>query len=388
MPQVNPDVLVWARESAGLNLQEAAKKLNFKDTKAATGAEKLKRFEDGSVPSASLLRKMSKQYRKPLVTFYLQERPAQTDSGEDFRTLREAVPPQQDALVETLLGKIKARQGLLKEAMIDEDEAVALEFVGKASLEDDPNELADRVKQFLKLDLQAFRGKANINEAFKYLRALVEDTGVYVLLAGNLGSHHSNIDAEIFRGFVLSDEVAPFIVINDQDAKSAWSFTLLHELIHIWLGRTGLSDQTSDNYVEQFCDKVTSQILLPEEEFATFIPTGDTVERLIEEISEYAQIAKLSRKLIAYRLHSRGVISNRIYMVASRMFYQEWQESKKAAKSTSGSGPNYYIVRKHRLGKALFEITKRLSQSGALSPSKAGILLDVSSINAMKLLKL
>ena len=84
------------------------------------------------------------------------------------------------------------------------------------------------------------------------LRAKVESAGVFVLLIGNLGSHHSALGLEAFRGFALADPIAPFIVINDQDAKAAWSFTLLHELAHLWVGATGVSGQFTEGQLERF----------------------------------------------------------------------------------------------------------------------------------------
>jgi Zn-dependent peptidase ImmA (M78 family) len=86
---------------------------------------------------------------------------------------------------------------------------------------------------------------------------------VFVLLLGNLGSHHTNIDAEVFRGFAVADPLAPFIVINDQDARPAWSFTALHELAHLWLGATGVSGQSLEAQIERYCNDVAGEILLP-----------------------------------------------------------------------------------------------------------------------------
>ncbi|MFY1080099.1 ImmA/IrrE family metallo-endopeptidase, partial [Escherichia coli] len=78
---------------------------------------------------------------------------------------------------------------------------------------------------------------------------------------GNLGSHHSALNVELFRGFALSDKVAPFVVINDQDSEQAWSFTLLHELAHIWLGQTGVSGGRPTSVIETFCNDVAGRIL-------------------------------------------------------------------------------------------------------------------------------
>jgi hypothetical protein len=78
-------------------------------------------------------------------------------------------------------------------------------------------------------------------EAFAYLRQKVESSRIFVLLLGNLGSHHTNISVEIFRGFALADKIAPLAVISDNDAVSAWCFTTLHKVAHLWLGETGVS---------------------------------------------------------------------------------------------------------------------------------------------------
>ena len=96
--------------------------------------------------------------------------------------------------------------------------------------------LAARMEERLKFSLAAYRATKGPSEAFTYLRERVEATGVYVLLLGNRGSRHTNIPVEVFRGFAIADKIAPLIVIDDQDAKTAWSFTALHEFAHLWLG--------------------------------------------------------------------------------------------------------------------------------------------------------
>ena len=83
---------------------------------------------------------------------------------------------------------------------------------------------------------------------------------------GNLGSHHSDIDARVFRGFALADPVAPFVVVNEKDSRTAWSFTLLHELAHLWLGQTGVSGYDGEAEVEKFCDAVAARFLLDPQE--------------------------------------------------------------------------------------------------------------------------
>src|SRR5258708_3216548 len=113
-------------------------------------------------------------------------------------------------------------------------------------------------RRTIRVDVAEFGAQGSAEEAFALLRSRVEAIGVFVLLVGNLGSHHTAIDVEAFRGFALSDEIAPFIVLNDQDARAAWSFTLIHELAHLWLGTTGVSGAFADARIERFCNEVAA----------------------------------------------------------------------------------------------------------------------------------
>lgn len=113
-----------------------------------------------------------------------------------------------------------------------------------------------------------------------------------MLLLGNLGSHHTNISVETFRGFAIADPIAPFIVINDQDARQAWAFTALHELAHLWLGVTGVSGASFEAAIEKYCNDVASEILLPAAEIVALPELRRApISQLIEAISHFAEIA-------------------------------------------------------------------------------------------------
>ena len=103
-------------------------------------------------------------------------------------------------------------------------------------------------------------------QLFALLRSAAERAGIYILLLGDVGSYHSDIGEDVFRGFALADELAPFVVINDNDAEAARPFTLIHELAHIWIGASGVSGPLRDvpeNVVERFCNDTASEFLLP-----------------------------------------------------------------------------------------------------------------------------
>jgi hypothetical protein len=199
-----------------------------------TTVDKLTAFESGAIdPSMSLLLRMSKQYHLPFLTFYLNKPPVIGDRGEDFRTLPVDFEETEKVNVDILIRDIKARQSTVRETLIDADEEKHLEFIGKHKIEDGVSRVVQTIREFLNFSIDDYRNQPNHKEAFRFLRQKIESQGIFVLLKGNLGSYHSNIPVNVFRGFVLSDDIAPFIVINDQDSESAWSFTLMHEMTHL-----------------------------------------------------------------------------------------------------------------------------------------------------------
>jgi Zn-dependent peptidase ImmA (M78 family) len=125
--------------------------------------------------------------------------------------------------------------------MEETEEDRTLPFVASARMTAGVETIAMSIRDVLGVTLEEFRRQKNVTDAFGLLCAGAERAGVFVLLMGNLGTHHTDIDVRVFRGFALADNVAPFVVINEKDSRAAWSFTLVHEVVHIWLGQTGLA---------------------------------------------------------------------------------------------------------------------------------------------------
>ena len=125
---------------------------------------------------------------------------------------------------------------MLRQVLEDEEEARTLPFVGSARIAHGAKEVAASLRASLEVTKEHQKLAKGPRGLFTLLRSAVERIGVYVLLLGDLGSHHSDIGEDVFRGFALADEVAPFIVVNDNDAETARASTLMHELAHIWLG--------------------------------------------------------------------------------------------------------------------------------------------------------
>ncbi|WP_315775935.1 MULTISPECIES: XRE family transcriptional regulator [unclassified Bradyrhizobium] len=388
MPDVNPDILIWARETAGLTPDEAVKKLGINPSKNMTGAEKLEAYEKGVLsPSRPLLVRMSQQYRRPLVAFYMKSRPAQGARPEDFRNIPDR-DPDSDILISVLVRNVRARQSAVREILVD-DESAPLAFVASKSIKDGPTAVLESIVNITGMKREEFRARPTPELAFAYLRAKVEAAGVFVLLIGNLGSHHTAIDAEAFRGFALADEIAPFVVVNDQDARTAWSFTLIHELAHIWLGASGISGKVSDVETEKFCNTVANLFFLSDAELDTLkIEKGESQQETISKISEFARKRHISGSMVAYSLLRKGKITVETWRAITHFFSTQWRRSRDAQKERDqdSSGPNYYVVRRHRLGRALMHTVLRALNEGTLSPTRASQILGVKPRSVSPLL--
>jgi Zn-dependent peptidase ImmA (M78 family) len=339
-------------------------------------------------PTRPVLVKMAKAYRRPLLVFYLAEPPKRGDRGQDFRTLpagHAQFNPELDALVRD----IKARQGLIR-SMLEDNQAGPVDFIGSATMEVPASKLAALMADRLRFSLARFREAKNPDEAFGYLRETIEHNGVYVLLLGNLGSYHTNIPVDIFRGFALADKIAPLIVINDLDARTAWSFTAIHELAHLWLGTTGISGTDTEQRIERYCNDIAGEILLPAEELREFARTLNQSTATIA-ISNFAEVRRVSRAMVAYKLFRAGLIRRPQWVALDRQFRQEWEAYKvrEAEKNKQAEGgPNYYVVRRHRVGAALLGLVRRSLDEGTITYTKASRVLGVKPRSVEPLLSL
>lgn len=392
MPNVNPRILLWARETAGLDRAEAAKQIGLRQARGVSPEDRLEALELGKEsPSRALLVKMAQKYRRPLVTFYLAAPPRTADRGEDFRTSSLEGPADEEQLLDALMRDVLARQSLVRAALEAEvDPPEELPFVGAWDSSQGAASLAAGMGKILQFDHGLYRASRTYSDAFALLRGWAESAGVFVLLIGDLGSHHTAISYKTFRGYALADARAPFIVINDRDARAAWPFTLLHEFCHLMLGYSGVSDVYGSRPIEQLCNDAASHLLVRDDELrqVAWDMKSARADRA-ELISGFARSAKVSRTLVAYRLYKLGALGFPDFEELRRRFYEEWKNQRKhqrdLAKQRDG-GPSYYVVRRHRIGEGLLATVGYLVRTGALTTSRAGRVLGVKPKNVPALL--
>ena len=374
---INPEILGWARERAGLSLEKAAKKIGL-------SSQKLAKMENGeSKPTRTQLSNIAKAYWRPVTVFYADEPPVESYLGADFRSTGLEISAEERGRLDALIRNIHVRQSIVK-GILEEDEE-SRSFVGSLKDTDNTHAAVEVIKKILTLpDDRALD--------FTELRERVHGIGVFVLLIGDLGSYHTKIPETTFRGLAIADRIAPFIVINPYDAKAARSFTLIHELTHVMMDRSGISGEVDiDNSevehrrIEKFCNDVASHILLPQR-FLSGIKTIDDVEKARSIIQRLTQNYKVSHSMVAYRLYRENLIKKEMYKSLYQFYQKNWKKKKEQEKKESG-GPSFYVVRKQRIGKLLVNLVERSLNTNELTYTKAARVLGVKALSVRVLIE-
>ena len=382
---LNPAILTWARDTAGLSVDEAAHALAFKDARERTASERLQALEAGKEePSRSVLLNMARIYHRSLLVFYLSKPPSAGDRGQDFRRAPGTEAPEYDPTLDALIRDIRGRQSIIRD-LLEQTESRKVDYVASVKMGIPPEILAQRITDRLGFSLGEFRKQATVDAAFAYLRGRVEASGAFVLLLGNLGSHHTNIPSGVFRGYAIADSVAPLIVVNDQDAHVAWAFTTLHELTHLWLGTTGVSGASTDMQVESYCNSVAGQVLLPNAEMNDLhdVAVDASLQETVAAIAQFAATRHISRAMVAYKLMRVNFLTQAKWRELDKHYKDEWLANKSHANAQdkNSGGPSFYVLKRHRLGHALLELVKNSLAEGFLSHTKAGQVLGVKPRN-------
>ena len=255
---VNPELLRWARKRSGLAPEDLATKF-----------KRLPEWEDGEThPTLKQIEAFARAVHVPVGYLFLAEPPEEAVPVPDFRTFAgQPVTSPSPNLLDTIY-ICRERQSWYREfsRVMQQPE---LGFVGSATLEISPETIAARMRETLGFDLAARCGCPTWTEALRLFIRQADDAGVLVMVSGVVMSNtHRRLDPAEFRGFALSDPFAPLIFVNGADTKAAQMFTLAHELAHLWLGDSALSNIGAGptpgfQHEEVWCNAVAAELLVP-----------------------------------------------------------------------------------------------------------------------------
>jgi len=257
---IQPKLLLWALERC--DKTEDAMKSKF---------PKIADWLSGKVyPTLKQLEKFAAATYTPLGYFFLKEPPEDKLPIPDFRTVKGQPQRPSPNLLDTI-HTMQSRREWMREFLLEEGQT-PLSFIKSATLNTNPAKVAMAMRNILSLSGGWAKRVRTWTEALRLLRKAIEDAGVMIVINGVVGNNnHRLLDVDEFQGFALVDEYAPLVFINGRDYISAQMFTLIHELSHLWLGYEGVSIfdklQPVETNVEEFCNKVAAEFLVPSDEF-------------------------------------------------------------------------------------------------------------------------
>jgi Zn-dependent peptidase ImmA (M78 family)/DNA-binding XRE family transcriptional regulator len=318
---VKPKLLRWARDRAKVKLEDAAKA-------AHVSAERLEAWErDGSddAPTLGQLRDLAAKYHFPLAVFYLPEPPKDFAPLRDFRRLRDAEEEPISANLAFHIRSAYDRRELALE-LLQQLDSEPERFPLKATIRDDPEQVGRAIREFLKVDTESQKRAARQGRAFDFWRRRLEENDVLVFL---ISGPHWSVDLKEMRGFAIAMPELPVIVINGRDySQGGKAFTLIHELCHVLLGESAISNgagddptlKSADRRIERFCDAVAAAALMPRELVMSFDEVAGAGMRQWdgEELRRIAGAIGASRQALLLRF----VTLKR----ASWDHYKEWEE--------------------------------------------------------------
>jgi Zn-dependent peptidase ImmA (M78 family) len=327
--EVKPELLRWARGRAAIDVSALINRF-----------PQLPAWERGEVqPTLKQLESFAKATHTPTGFLFLAAPPVEQIPIPDFRTIgSEHLERPSPDLLDTIY-ICQQRQEWYRDFMRSEREA-PLWFVGAASLESDIASTAADIRSELGFDVYERRQMPTWAEALRRFIEKADELGVLVMVSGVVGSNNRRkLDVEEFRGFALSDPLAPLVFINGADTKAAQMFTLAHELAHIWLGVSALSDvepvSVPSHRVEVWCNQVAAEILVP---LAVLEDEFQAGGELSTEVKRLARWFKVSTLVILRRLHDLGGITRE----QLRQAYRE--ELARLMALPKGAGGNFYLT--------------------------------------------
>lgn len=362
---LSPLVLEWAANQVGDSLGDVARKISKRSPEKViegrlSHPQAVKFAHIAGIPFGYLFLDTPPENRKPPIA--------------DFRTIQISGPLSKNFF--DTYDDIDFKQSWYRDFLFDSG-AEPLPFIGRFSASTDANTIAANMRSVLGLSISDYAALKSSDELFSLISAKSEAAGILVFKNSIVGGNATRpLSVAEFRGFVLSDKLAPVIFINGADAPAAWVFTLAHELAHLWLGDSGISDAatSSQNSHERLCNAVAAEFLVPHTDFLAEWNRIDGKE--YEKLENARKRFRVSTLVISRRAFDLGLISEAKYQSV-------YAEVRSHAAKPKEPGGDYYRTLAVRNSKNFTSRVARLAATGTISFREAGQLLNTNPNNVM-----
>jgi Zn-dependent peptidase ImmA (M78 family) len=334
--------------------------------------DRIAQWEQWGEIQLSHLQRLAEKTHTPIGYLFLPTPPEEVLPIPDYRTVAGQPPPKPSPNLLDTIYQAQFRQGWYREYLLQNDEP-PLMFVGRATLNSRTSAVAADIREEIGFDTAVRAQMRTWEEALRAMFDNTESAGILVMRNGVVGNNtHRKLDVTEFRGFTLSDRFAPLIFVNAADAKAAQMFTLAHELAHVWLDMSGVSNWRLHvtASIEQFCNSVAAEVLVPMSEF-------QEVWRVDAE--PMAEVHRLARrfKTSALVLLIRALEGDLIGRAEFDQLYEK--ESQRARENTGAGGGDFYLTQRSRIGRRFARAVIAGALEGQVPFKEAFQLLGVKS---------
>ena len=378
---ITPNVLKWARESARMSEEVAA-------SKVSVSIDKIKAWEEGTQqPTIHQAETLAKAYRRPFALFFLPEIPRDFQPLQDFR--RKTAKPLGTASI-FIIREIQQKQAWISD-VYEENHDQKLSIVGKYSIKDNPIEVADDI--ITTLDINPFH--YSLEKPIREWIEKAESRGIFISRTSFIHSR-LKLDSEELQGFTISDQYAPFVFVNSEDWDAPQLFTLVHELAHIWIAESGISNEIEPEIsfketlhpIELFCNEVAANALMP---ISIMRSLNVHIFDSSKDVFKTAKAFGVSSFALLYRAFNLDMIDIGMYRSLKDEAQKEFEnyllreEVKKSQKKEPMGGPNPYLLRLNKNSRLFTQIVLDAFRGGFIDPAQASSLLNTQVNNFHKL---
>lgn len=371
---ITPKLLKWARESARMSVETAA-------TKVSVTVQKLTEWENGSSqPTIRQAQTLAKAYRRPFALLFLPEIPKDFQPLQDFRR-KNSVELGTSSIF--IIREIQQKQSWISDVNEQNGEE-KLPFVGRFSISDDPVKVAEDILKTLEIRPSKYTTDSPIREWI----SCAELKGIFVSRTSFIHSR-LKLNSEEIQGFAIADPYAPFVFINSEDWNAPQLFTLVHELTHIWIAETGISNEIEPNLrnknkthpVELFCNEVAANALMPFE-------IMNNID--CQNFGSIKEVFKISRNLgvstFAFLVRALNVklinhdeyrnLKHEADIQYTEFLKREAEKISMHLKKDKKGGPNPYLLRLNKNSRLFTQIVLDAFRGGHVEATKASYLLN------------
>lgn len=378
---ITPKVLKWARKSARMSVETAASKVTVE-------IDRLKEWEEGTAqPTIHQAETLAKAYRRPFALFFLPDIPRDFQPLQDFRK-KDAKELSTASIF--IIREIQQKQAWISN-LFQENEEQPLSFVGKYNIQSNPVEVANDILETLQITPSHYSTENPIKEWINKS----EMNGIFISRTSFI---HSRLllDSEELQGFSIADRYAPFVFVNSEDWNAPQLFTLVHELAHIWIAESGVSNDIEPELnkkgnlhpVELFCNEVAANALMPLEGMKELDSNVFNSSSNVFKASKLFGVSSFAFLVRSFNLQYISLDKYRRLKSEAESDFKAFllrEEEKKAKQKEKKTGPNPYLLRLNKNSRLFTQIVLDAFRGGNIQPTMASNLLNTQVNNFSKL---